>query len=198
MIISAQATADFTTRGPTPLNSPRTPSSYASLLPSDPTRNTLAMMPKEGSAFPERTCCCVFTTSNGFTRNEASAPAVAPHRKLFAGRGRSVFLTTARVCSKLHDRRQTSLHQPVQRGEGDVAQQVGVDPLPQVGDSVDRRLVSHATNGSHEASGHPECQSTASTPSLGPASSGTRGAPHTPPRECGSDLPRSQEPSTKN
>ena len=185
MIISAQATADFTTRGPTPLNSPRTPSSYASLSTSDPTRKTLAMMLKEGSAFPERTCCCVFTTSKGFTRNEASAPAVAPHTKLFAGRGRSVFLTTARVCSNLHDRRQRSPHQPVERGEGDVSQQVGVHPLPQVGDSVDRRLVPHATDGPHQSPGHPECQPTTSPTSPGPASSGTRAAPRTPRREFG-------------
>ena len=80
---------------------PDTPSSYPLPDSGALTLKTVYMMPKEGSAFPDRTCCCVFTTSNGFTRKDASAPAVAPQMKLLAGRGRSVFFTTERVCSRL-------------------------------------------------------------------------------------------------
>ena len=74
------------------------------------TRTTLDKIPKEGSAFPERTCCWVLATSNGFTRKEPSAPAVAPQMKLLAGRGRSKGFTMVLICSKLHinsSRRQT-------------------------------------------------------------------------------------------
>ena len=115
-------------------------------------------MPNEGNALPERTCCCVFTTSNGFTRNDANAPAVAPQMKLFAGLGRFVFFTTDRVCSKLHKTRTPRRHEPMQRGEGDIAQQVRVDAFPEVKHAVDRSFVAYATNRADHAAGHSSVQ----------------------------------------
>lgn len=158
MIIIAQATADFTILGPTPLNNPDTPSSYTQHHASSPTRYTLPIIPNEGNALPERTCCCVFTTSNGFTRNDANAPAVAPQMKLFAGLGRFVFFTTDRVCSKLHKTRTQRRHEPMQRGEGDIAQQVRVDAFPEVKHAVDRSFVAYTTNRADHAAGHSSVQ----------------------------------------
>lgn len=115
---------------------------------------TVFMMPKEGSAFPDRTCCCVFTTSNGFTRKDASAPAVAPQMKLLAGRGRSVFFTTERVCSRLRFICPArASHQPVEGGEGDVAQEVRVDALPEVQHAVDAGFAAHALDRSDQTAG---------------------------------------------
>lgn len=47
----------------------------------------------------------------------------------------------------------------MQRGEGDIAQQVRVDAFPEVEHAVDRSLVADATDSTDHASGHSALQS---------------------------------------
>lgn len=160
MIISAQATADFTTRGPTPLNSPGIPSSYT-LLAFSANHPVHRLHDAEGRQCLSRAHLLLRLHDVERIHEEGSQRSRrrAANETLRGTREIRLLHDRSRLFQSVCYRKQLPSHQPVKSGEGDVAEQIRVHALPEIEHAVNTCLATHALDRADEAAGHSRMKS---------------------------------------